>query len=65
MDNTRIGDASWMDAEVCRLFIARTGPEHLQAPTGAKDAKAPQLAPFYWGVKDGKDRKMLQKVLPD
>jgi len=47
MDNTRIGDASWMDAE---------------APTGAKDAKAPQLAPFYWGVKDGKDRKMLQKV---
>jgi len=33
-----------------------------KAPSGAGDKNAPQLAPFYWGVKDGKDPKMLRKV---
>jgi len=47
LDDQRIGDLSWKTAK---------------APSGAADRKAPQLAPFYWGVKDGKDRQMLHKV---
>ena len=35
-----------------------------QAPSGAEklDNSAPKLAPFYWGIKDGADPKMLAKV---
>jgi len=48
-DNQKIGDKSWVD---------------LKTPSGAAklDKEAPPYAPFYWGVKDGKDPAMLRKV---
>lgn len=54
-------DADLSKAEMMQQYAADQGPgfvgftsgwEQKRSPSGAKDAAAPQVAPFYWGIKD-------------